>query len=132
MAQRWRSRARRDPDLDDGESPRQRRAPISDDDEEAGNEDLSLEIVARARRREVAGGRSGFYDLLSLSSSEEVDEDAVVELLEADPRRKQKKKRRKAKKKQLKEAPEAADTAEKEEVSVGLPLLVLVQYDVFN
>lgn len=120
MAQRWRSRARRDPDLDDGESPPQRRAPISDEEEEAGNEDLSLEIVARARRREAAGGRSGFHDLLSLSSSEEVDEDAVVELLEADPRRKQKKKRRKAKKKQRKEAPEAeAAAAEKEEPQVG-------------
>ncbi|KAL5204420.1 hypothetical protein ABZP36_009291 [Zizania latifolia] len=113
MAPRWRSRARRDPDLDEeGSPPQRRRAPRSDDDDEAGNEDLSLEIVARARRREATrGGRAEF---LSLSSGDEVDEDAVVELGEADPSRKQKKKRRKAKKKPQKEAPGAAAAAEKE------------------
>ncbi|CAO2146919.1 unnamed protein product [Urochloa humidicola] len=131
MAQRWRSRARRDPDLDDDEDggsplsrlPRRGGAggDGEDDDDEAGNEDLSLEIVARARRKRRgasggSGGRvSGFADLLSVSSGdEEVDEDAVVELGEAEePRRKQKKKqRRKQRKKHRKEAAEAAAASE--------------------
>jgi hypothetical protein len=121
MGQRGRSRARRDPDLDDNESPARRRAPLSDDEDE-GNEDLSLEIIERARRRrEAAGGQPGFADLLSLSSDEEVDEDAVVELGEADPRRKEKKKKRRKekKKKQRKEGGEAVAAAQ-EQVNVGL------------
>ncbi|CAN6372521.1 unnamed protein product [Urochloa humidicola] len=129
MAQRWRSRARRDPDLDDeddGGSPLSRQPRRGgdgedDDDDEAGNEDLSLEIVARARRKRrgasggSGGGVPGFAELLSVSSGdEEVDEDAVVELGEAEePRRKQKKKqRRKQRKKHRKEAPEAAAAGE--------------------
>ncbi|CAM0873825.1 unnamed protein product [Alopecurus aequalis] len=117
MGQRGRSRARRDPDLDDNDSPPRRRAPLSDDEDEAGNEDLSLEIVERARRRrEAAGGQPGFTDLLSLSSDEEVDEDAVVELGEADPRRKEKKKKRRKerRKKQRKEDGEAVAAVEEE------------------
>ncbi|TVU24930.1 hypothetical protein EJB05_27397 [Eragrostis curvula] len=114
MAQRWRSRARRDPDLDDdggGSPPAEvRRSDGDDDDEEAGNEDLSLEIVARAARRQRRSRRRESADALSVSSGEEVDEDAVVELGEApESRRKQRKKqRRKLRKKQRKEAGEAA------------------------
>ncbi|KAJ1275919.1 hypothetical protein BS78_05G173000 [Paspalum vaginatum] len=123
MAQHWRSRARRDPDLDDDGSPpsqqprRGRGGGDDDDDDELGNEDLSLEIVARAQRKrrgEPGGGAPGFADLLSVSSAdEEVDEDAVVELGEVEePRRKQRKKqRRKQRKKQRKEATEAAAAA---------------------
>ncbi|KAK3118930.1 hypothetical protein QOZ80_9BG0710860 [Eleusine coracana subsp. coracana] len=122
MAQRSRSRARRDPDLDDdvrGVSPRAERRR-SDDDEELGNEDLTLEIVARAERRQRKSRRRRSEDALSPSSDEEVDEDAVVELGEApESRRKQRKKqRRKLKKKHRKEAAEAAAAAagkEKEE-----------------
>ncbi|CAL4992417.1 unnamed protein product [Urochloa decumbens] len=128
MAQRWRSRARRDPDLDeddDGGSPPSRQPrrgrggdDVEEDDDEAGNEDLSLEIVARARRkrRGASGGGSsgvpGFAELLSVSSGD--DEDAVVELGEAEePRRKQKKKqRRRQRKKNRKEAAEAAAASE--------------------
>ncbi|PVH34401.1 hypothetical protein PAHAL_8G213400 [Panicum hallii] len=98
MAQRWRSRARRDPDVDD-----------DDEDDDVGNEDLSLEIVARARRKRhgaSGGGTPGLADLLQVSSGdEEAGEDAVVELGEAEePRRKQRKKHRK-------EAAEAAAAA---------------------
>ena len=136
MAQRWRSRARRDPDLDeDGSPPSRQPRPGAggddDEDDELGNEDLSLEIVARAQRKRrgaSGGGVPGFADLLSLSSGdEEVDEDAVVELAEADePRRKQKKKeRRKQSKKHRKEATEAAAAVaavEEEEKEVSLRL----------
>ncbi|KAG0530333.1 hypothetical protein BDA96_05G176800 [Sorghum bicolor] len=122
MAQRSRSRsrARRDPDLDEDGSPpsRQPRPGAGDEDDELGNEDLSLEIVARAQRKQrgaSGAGVPGFADLLSVSSGdEEVDEDAVVELAEADePRRKQKKKkeRRKQRKKHRKEATEVAAAA---------------------
>ncbi|AQK58391.1 zinc knuckle (CCHC-type) family protein [Zea mays] len=114
MAERWRSRARRDPDLDEDASPPSRQPRHSggdEEDDELGNEDLSLEIVARAQRKrrgESAGGVPVFADLLSVSSADE--EGAVVELDEADePRRKQKKKqRRKQRKKHRKETTEAA------------------------
>ncbi|XP_048542303.1 zinc finger CCHC domain-containing protein 7-like [Triticum urartu] len=126
MAQRWRSKARRDPDLDDAgsPSPARPRAPPSDDEDEAGNEDLTLEIVARARRRGAAGGQPGLAEVLPLSSDEEVDEDAVVELGEADPsRRKDKKKkkqrRKERRKKQRKEDAAAAAAADKEEPQVA-------------
>ncbi|XP_062182747.1 uncharacterized protein LOC133886869 [Phragmites australis] len=128
MAQRWRSGARRDPDLDDdgGSPPSSRRRRSDEEDEELGNEDLSLEIVARAvrRQRHRRPRRSeAVADVLSLSSGEEegVDEDAVVELGEAaEPRRNQRKKqRRKQKKKQRKEATDAAAAAVEEEVEVG-------------
>jgi hypothetical protein len=134
MAQRWRSRARRDPDLDEDGSPpsRQPRPGAGDEDDELGNEDLSLEIVARAQRKRrgaSGGGVPGFADLLSVSSGdEEVDEYAVVELAEADePRRKQQKKkeRRKQRKKHRKEATEAAaapGAVEEEEKEVSLRL----------
>uniref|UniRef100_A0A0E0BKG8 CCHC-type domain-containing protein n=1 Tax=Oryza glumipatula TaxID=40148 RepID=A0A0E0BKG8_9ORYZ len=113
MAQRWRSRARRDPDVDDEEgSPPERRrrgARSGSDDEEAGNEDLSLEIVARAARRRRRREASAGFAADAFSSGDEIDEDAVVELGEADPssrkRRKEKKKRRKEKRKQRKGAP---------------------------
>lgn len=134
MAQRLRSRARRDPDLDEDGSPpsRQPRRGGGDEeeDDELGNEDLSLEIVARAQRKRrgaSGGGVPGFADLLTVSSGdEEVDEDAVVELAEADePRRMQKKKqRRKQRKRHRKEATEAAVAAavEEEEKEVSLRL----------
>ena len=121
MGQRGRSRGRRDPDLDDNDSPPRRCAPLSDDEDEAGNEDLSLEIVERARRRrQAAGGQPGFADLLSLSSDEEVDEDAVVELGEADPRRKEKKKkRRKERRRKQRKEDGVAVAAVEVEVNVG-------------
>ena len=139
MAQRSRSRsrARRDPDLDEDGSPPSRQprpgaGDEDDEDDELGNEDLSLEIVARAQRKQrgaSGAGVPGFADLLSVSSGdEEVDEDAVVELAEADePRRKQKKKkeRRKQRKKHRKEATEVAAAAaavEEEEKEVSLRL----------
>uniref|UniRef100_A0A0E0MGI7 CCHC-type domain-containing protein n=1 Tax=Oryza punctata TaxID=4537 RepID=A0A0E0MGI7_ORYPU len=129
MAQRWRSRARRDPDLvdEEGSPPERRRraARSGSDDDEAGNEDLSLEIVARAarRRREASAG----FAADALSSGDEIDEGAVVELGEADPssrkRRKEKKRRRKEKRKQRKGAPPegSASTAaaDKEEPQVA-------------
>ncbi|RLM58444.1 zinc finger CCHC domain-containing protein 7-like [Panicum miliaceum] len=124
MAQRWRSRARRDPDVEDddvgGGSPPSRRprrggsGDEEEDDDDVGNEDLSLEIVARARRRRhgaSGGGTPGLADLLQVSSGdEEAGEDAVVELGEAEePRRKQRKKQRKRqRKKHRKEEAEAA------------------------
>jgi hypothetical protein len=130
MAERWRSRARRDPDLDEDASPPSRQPRHSrgdEEDDELGNEDLSLEIVARAQRKrrgESAGGVPVFADLLSVSSADE--EGAVVELDEADePRRKQKKKqRRKQRKKHRKETTEAAAGAavEVDEKAVSLRL----------
>jgi hypothetical protein len=120
MAQLWRPRARRDPDLDDeygaGHSP-PAELRRSDDDEEMGNEDLSLEIVAHAARRQ----RKSRRDALSPSSDEEIDEDTVVELGEAPkPRTKQRKERRKLKKKQRREAAEAASpNAGKEDRAVS-------------
>lgn len=120
MGQRGRSRARRDPDLDDNASPARRRAPLGDDEDEEGNEDLSLEIVERARRRrEAAGGQPGFADLLSLSSDEEVDEDAVVELGEADPRRKEKKKKKRRKERKKKQRKEDVAAAQEEPQVAG-------------
>ena len=141
MAQRLRSRARRDPDLDEdsgvGGSPPSRHSRRGgsgeEEDDDVGNEDLSLEIVARARRRRrkrrgASGGRPSLLaDLLQVSSGdEEAGEDAVVELGEAEEsRRKQRKKQRKRhRKKHRKEA--AADGAgeaeEQEEVSLSTPL----------
>ncbi|KAL6841660.1 hypothetical protein ACP4OV_028599 [Aristida adscensionis] len=138
MAQRSRSRARREPDLDDEDglprSPERRRGEDDgddDDDEELGNEDLSLEIVARAakrqrrrrpRRRGRDRGSEGLAEVQSLSSGdeeEEVDEGAVVELGEPEESRKKqrKKQRRKQRKKQRKEA--AAAAVEEEEPQVG-------------
>nr|TKW01283.1 hypothetical protein SEVIR_8G169800v2 [Setaria viridis] len=138
MAQRWRSRARRDPDLDDDDEgsppsrqPRRGGGSDEDNDDDEGNEDLSLEILARARRkrRGASGGSGrvpGFAHLLSVSSGdEEADEDAVVELGEAEEsRRKQRKKqRRKQRKKNRKEPAEAAAaapaTGQEEEKEVG-------------
>uniref|UniRef100_A0A0E0F6V9 CCHC-type domain-containing protein n=1 Tax=Oryza meridionalis TaxID=40149 RepID=A0A0E0F6V9_9ORYZ len=134
MAQRWRSRARRDPDVDEEEgSPPERRrraARSGSDDEEAGNEDLSLEIVARAaRRRRRQREASAGFAADAFSSGDEIDEDAVVELGEADPssrkrrKEKEKKKRRKEKRKQRKGAPPegSASTAaaDKEESQVA-------------
>jgi hypothetical protein len=124
MAQRWRPRVRRDPDLDDeygaGHSPHAELRRC-DDDEELGNEDLSLEIVARAARRQRKSRRRGSAGAPSPSSDEEIDEDVVVELGEAPkPRKKQRKERRKLKKKQRKEAAEAAaPNAGKEEKTVS-------------
>jgi hypothetical protein len=117
MAERWRSRVWRDPNLDEDASPPSRQPHHSggdEEDDELGNEDLSLEIIARAQRKrrgESAGGVPMFADLLSVSSTDE--EGAVVELDEADEtRRKQKKKqRRKQRKKHQKETTEAAAAA---------------------
>jgi hypothetical protein len=95
MTQRWRLRARGDPDLDDDDGSPPAELRRSDDDEELGNEDLSLEIVARAVRRQRKSRARGSADSRSPSSDEEVDEDAVVELGEApEPRSKQRKKQR--------------------------------------
>ena len=87
MAQRLRSRARRDPDLDEdsgvGGSPPSRHSRRGgsgeEEDDDVGNEDLSLEIVARARRRrrkrrgESGGGGPGLADLLQVSSGDEAE-----------------------------------------------------------
>ncbi|ONM27002.1 uncharacterized protein [Zea mays] len=128
MAQRWRSRARWDSDLDEDGSPpfrQPRRGGSDEEDDEVGNEDLSLEIIARAQRKRrwaSCGGVTGFANLLSVSSGD--DEDAVVELAEADePRRKQKKRQHwKQRKRQRKEATAAAAAAaavDEEEKEVG-------------
>ncbi|RLM69148.1 zinc finger CCHC domain-containing protein 7-like [Panicum miliaceum] len=111
-----RSGARRDPDLDDDDvgggsppsrHPRRGGSGDEEDNDDVGNEDLSLEIVARVRWRR--SGPPGLADLLQVSSGDEAGEDAVVELGEAEePRRKQRKKHRK-------EAAEAAAAAFSEE-----------------
>jgi len=82
-----RSRARRDPDLDEdsgvGGSPPSRHSRRGgsgeEEDDDVGNEDLSLEIVARARRRRrkrrgASGGRPSLLaDLLQVSSGDEAE-----------------------------------------------------------
>jgi hypothetical protein len=108
MGQRGRSRARCDQDVNDNDSPSRRRTPLSEDEE--GNE--------------AAGGHPGVADILSLSSDEEVDKDALVELGEADPRRKdtkrKKKRRKERRKRQRKDDWQPVAASKEEEVIVGL------------